>query len=260
MMSSEHPKQEPLSYEELLRQNQALRQELEGFRSQESVIWSLFAETSRKFQVYSASIKAAVSSLLDHDIFWDSANQHEFLESIDNSVNQLSEINALLTLAFRAQANNLVLSTDFHLLQEILSASQASALKKIPDLKLDISFPQEGKPVLVDYEYLNKALVLLYEVFHSQIPAESIHVVASETDGSWYLDFSGIPSSIVGIIEQMHQCKTQPKSNELLSAENILRLHVICEILHLQQISVEIAGDPEQSPTLRLCIPDITAM
>src|SRR5215208_2403784 len=250
MMSSEHPKQELLSYEELLRQNQALRQELEEFKSQESLIWSLFAETSRKFQVYSASIKAAVSSLLGRDIFWDSANQHEFLESIDNSVKQLSEINALLTLAFRGQANNLVLSTDFHLLQEILYASHASALKKIPDLRLDISFPPEGKPVLVDYEYLNKALVLLYEVFHSQIPAKSIHVVASETDGSWYLDFSGIPSSIVGIIEQMHQCKTQPKSNEILSAENILRLHVICEILHLQQISVEIAGDPEQSPTL----------
>jgi K+-sensing histidine kinase KdpD len=258
MMSTEHPKPEPPSYEELLRQNQALRQDLEEFRNQESFIWNLFTETSRKFQVYSASIKAAVSSLLDHDIFWDSANQHEFLESIDNSVNQVSEINALLTLAFRAQANNLVLSTDFHLLQEILSASQVSALKKMPELKLAISFPQEGKPVLVDYEYLNKALVLLYEVLHSQTSSTLIRIVATETDGSWYLDFSGIPSSLVRIIERMHRYKTQPKSNEILSAENILRLHVMCEILHLQQISVETTGDPELSPMLRLCVPDIT--
>jgi hypothetical protein len=166
----------------------------------------------------------------------------------------------LLALAFRAQANSLVLSSDFHLLQEILSASQAIASKKMPDFKLDISFPPDGKPVLVDYEYLTKALVLFYEVLFAQSPAEKIRVIASETDGSWFLDFLGINPSIIKIIEQMNHCQTQSRSNEILSAENILRLHVICEILHLQQISVDEHHEPEQPSILRLSIPDIATM
>lgn len=260
MMNSGHPKQGSLSYDELLQQNRALRQELEEFQMRESFIWNLFVEASRKFQVYSASIKAAVSSLLGHDILWDNANQHEFLEIIDSSVNQVSEVTALLALAFRAQANSLMLSSDFHLLQEILSTSQAIALKKMPDIKLDISFPGEGKPVLVDYEYLTKALVLLYEVLFTQSLAGPIRVSASETDGSWFLDFLGVDPATIRIIEQMHRYKTQPKSNEILSAENILRIYVMCEILHLQQISVDVLEESGQPSILRLRVPDIATM
>ena len=151
-----------------------------NLQAQETFVWNLFAETSRKLQVYSASIKAAVSSLLNYDIFWDSKNQHEFLETIDSSVNQVSEMIVLLTLAFRTQANNLVLSRDLHLLQEILSVSHAMAMKKYPDIRLEVSFPSDGMPVLVDYEYLTKALLLLYEVIFAQAPAGSLRVEASE--------------------------------------------------------------------------------
>lgn len=255
MGNNEQPKQDFQSYEELLQQNQALRNELEEFRMQEFFTWNLFAETTRKFQVYSASIKAAVSSLLDHEIFWDAANQYEFLDAIDSSVNQVSEITALITLAFLSQANNLVLSSDFHLLQEILTASQAIATKKMPDISLDVSFPQEGKPVFVDYEYLGKALILLYEVLFAQSPAQPIRVVATEREGSWSLDLSGGRPSTIRIIEQMHHCKAQPKSSEVLSAENILRLHVMCEILHLQQISIDVIEEPDQVLILRLRVP-----
>lgn len=256
-MNSETPNHDSLSYDELLEQNRALRAELDEFRMQEAAIWNLFVETSRKFQVYSASIKAAVSSLLDHNILWDNANQHEFLQTINSSVDQVSEVTALLTLAFRAQANSLVLSTDFHLLQEILSSAQDTALKKMPGISLEISFPREGKPVLVDYEYLNKALVLLFEVLFTQSPAGPVRVVASEMDGAWRLDWSGANPAILRVIEEMHHGKTQPGSNEILSAENMLRLHVTCEIFHLQQISVDVLEEPGQSATLRLRVPDV---
>jgi hypothetical protein len=54
----------------------------------------------------------------------------------------------------------------------------------------------------------------------------------------------------------MHHGKTRPGSNEILSAENMLRLHVTCEILHLQQISVDVLEEAGQSATLRLRVPD----
>jgi hypothetical protein len=255
MGNSEQLKPDSLSYDELLQQNSILRHELEEFRSQESLLWNMFAETSRKFQVYSASIKAAVSSLLDHNIFWDAANQHEFLRTIDSSVDQVSEITALITLAFLARANNLVLSSDFHMIQEILSSSQSVVTKKIPGIMLEITFPLEGQPVFVDYEYLSKALVLLYEVLFTQLPSQPVRIVASEREGVWVLDFFGVSSLMLKIIEQMHLCKIQPQSNEILSAENILKLHLMCEILHLQQISANVVEVAEQAPILRLRVP-----
>lgn len=257
MMNSNRSRQDPLSYDELLQQNQGLLHEIEELQTQENFVWNLYAESGRKLQVYSASIKAAVSSLLNYDIFWDSKNQHEFLETIDNSVNQVSEMIVLLTLAFRARAKNLVLSRDSHLLQEILSVSHTIAVKKNSDIKLEISFPSDGMPVLVDYEYLTKALVLLYEVFFAQAPAQPVRVVASETERAWYLDFIGLEPQIVKIIDTMDHCKAQPASNEFLSAENILRLDVICEILHLQQITVEILDEPGRLPILRLRVPQV---
>jgi K+-sensing histidine kinase KdpD len=257
MMQNDSSKRDSVTYDELLQQNQALLQEIEDLRAQETFAWNLFVETSRKLQVYSASIKAAVSSLLNYDIFWDSKNQHEFLETIDSSVNQVSEMIVLLTLAFRTQANNLVLSRDSHLLQEILSVSHTIAKKKNPDIKLEVSFPSDGMPVMVDYDYLTKALVLLYEVLIAQPQAGSIRVEALETSGAWFLDFTGFGSPIARIIGAMHRCKAQPASNEFLSPENTLKLNVICEILKLQQISVEILDGPGQLPILRLRVPEV---
>jgi len=255
ILDNDSPMKETLSYDELLKQNQSLRNEIATLSSQEDYTWDLFAETSRKLQVYSASIKAAVSSLLNYDIFWDSANQHEFLETINSSVNQVSELIVLLTLAFRGQAGSLVLKKDKQTLQEILSVAQTNALRKWPDIRLEVSFPPEGNPVLVDYEYLTKALLLLYEVFFARGCSEQIRVAASETTACWVLDITGIDSPVIDAIDQMYHCKTQPTAIDFLSSENILRLHITCEILHLQEISVDVLEGLEQPRMLRLCIP-----
>jgi hypothetical protein len=163
----------------------------------------------------------------------------------------------LLTLAFRAQARNLVLSRDSHLLQEILSVSHTIAVKKNPDIDLKVSFPPDGMPVLVDYEYLTKALLWLFEVLFAQAPSRSIRVDANENIGAWFLDISGLDPQIVKIIKNMDHCRAQPASNEFMSAENILKLDVLCEILHLQQITVEIIDEPGQLPILRLRVPEV---
>jgi K+-sensing histidine kinase KdpD len=260
IMKNDPAPQEALSYDELLMQNQSLRNEIAKLSAQGSYDWNLFTETSLKLQVYTASIKAAVSSLLNYDIFWDSANQDEFLETIDRSVNQVSELIVLLTLAFRSQAGSLVLKKDKQVLQEILSVAQTNALRKRPDIRLEVSFPPEGNPAMVDYEYLTKALLLLYEIFFSRGFSEQIRVAASETNDCWVLDFTGIDSSIIDVINQMYHCKTQPAAIDFLSSENILKLHIACEILHLQEISVDVLDAPEQPQMLRLRVPVVKTM
>jgi hypothetical protein len=253
-MSSENPEPGKLSSEELLQENQALQRELISLGEQHKYLWYLFADTSRKLQVYSASIKAAVSSLLNYEFFWDSANQHEFLETINSSVNQVSELIVLQTLAFRAEAGSLVLKRDPQMLQEILSAAQAEAQQKFPDMLLKISYPVEGKFALVDYEYLVKALILLLEVYNANPSPEPVTMILTEEEAGWRLDISGLDLRLMQTIEQMHWCKTQPASIDFLLPENILRLHIFCEVLHLQGISVEVLESPDQPPVLRLWV------
>lgn len=257
-MSVETPDFSNYTKEELLRENQALRSKVSTLQQEGSYYWELYAETSRKLQVYSASIKAAVSSLLNYDIFWDSANEHEFLETINSSVSQVSELIILLTLAFRAEAGSLTIKRDPHALPEILSLTATNARLKLPGLNLDFRYPGEGKPVLVDYEYLSLMLLLLIEVIKSRVTSEIISLTAVEEHTDWVLDFSGFDATLMKLIEEMHQCKTQPTGAEFLSPENVLRLHIACEIAHLQEIAVEVleqqAGHP---PILRLWVPAI---
>ncbi len=257
-MDVENPEPPELSIEQLLRDNQALKRELEVLKQQRVYYWELYADTSLKLQLYSASIKAAVSSLLNYDIFWDNANQHEFLETINSSVNQVSELIVLLSLAFRGEAGSLVLKRDPQVFQEILLVAVNHARLRLQGLSLEVSFPDEGKLVLVDYEYLSMILVLLLEVFNSKKTTESISITAIEGNNHWFLDFSGFDRAIMKIIEEMHQCKTHPTSVEFLSQENILKLHIACEILHLQEIFVEILEPVDKPPTLRLWVPAIT--
>ena len=52
-----------VSPEELYRQNLALRAELSRTLTSRDYIWTLFVEASRRLQMSSASIKAAISSV-----------------------------------------------------------------------------------------------------------------------------------------------------------------------------------------------------
>ncbi len=248
------------SYDELKRQNIALRAELERALSDRLYIWMLFVETSRRLQVSSASIKAAVSSLLNYDLFWDPANQHEFLETIDNSADKVSRLVMLLALAFRAEAGSLELKKEPQSLQEILAVVQANAAARNPKWNLRFSLPKEGKPALVDYEYLIIAFDYLVELLATGQKTEKIQFQAIEKPTNWFLDIDGLEEADLDLIHSMQYCKTDQIafSRYSLLPELILGLHVACEIFHLQQIELEKVEDSSGELILRLIIPAFT--
>jgi hypothetical protein len=204
------------------------------------VIWPLLVETSRRLQVSSASIKAAVSSLLSYDIFWDSANQHEFLKTIDTSVDQVGKLSTLFSLAFRLEAGTLVLKPELQNLQEILTSAQANAAFAFPDLEVELILPQEGTPVEVDFEYLTLALTMLFEVVASRLDKKKITVRMQDSPLGWSLDMDGLDQSTVDLIHRMHCFQLDPSYiSGRLSPENAIRLHIICKLFHLQAIQVD---------------------
>lgn len=254
-MVDEESQGQSYTYQELLEQNEALRRELEQLRTQNLSVWNILVETSRRLQLATASIKAAVSSLLNYDIFWDGANQHEFLQTINLSVDQTANLITLMSLSFRSEAGRLELNLEPQALPEIISLVEEDGSTKFLQLDMQISLPNEGKPVLVDYEYLKNALVLLLEVVASSQGSGQILISAEEGPQYWSLDFAGLDPDIVRIIHQMHSCKTDTRAFSHLLPENILRLHTACEILHLQNIEVETVDDPEAGLILRLLVP-----
>lgn len=256
-MAGQKETQADPSYDDLLRQNLALRNELDKATSPREDVWMLFVEASRRLQISSASIKAAVSSLLNYEIFWDPANQHEFLETIDSSVDKLTRLVMILSLAFRAEAGSLELKPEPQSLQEILAVVQGSIAARHPKLKARFYLPKEGMPVMVDYEYLTIAMGLLFELFDADQKNKHVQVQAIENPQSWYLDISGMDRITLDLIQTMYACKTDLKmsSKHLYLPEHILGLHVACEIIHLQEIDLAAVAHPDGTSVLRLVVP-----
>jgi len=159
-------KQEPASISEdsLMQQNSDMPRELLELKAVNRIKWTLLVDLSRKLQASSASIKAAVTSLLDREIFWDPNTQFEFLTGINEGVDSASSLILLLSLLSRAETGSLALKRDPHELQEILSVVQEHFSKNYPKLALKVKFPSEGKVVQVDYDYLVIVLRILFEV------------------------------------------------------------------------------------------------
>jgi len=237
-----------------------LRRQLIESRARNRMMWSLLAEISQRLQASSTSIKAAVSSLLDYDIFWDGSTQHEFLETIDDSVDQGSDLIVLMTLAFRSEANSLEMKPEPHALQEILSTVLDTIGAQRSGLDLKINFPPEGEPVFVDYRYLAVALRLLLDVLlEPKPPADQLGLLAAEAQNNWLLDIGPIPQTIGQAVN--HLC--QNRFDELLTAddflplspENLLKLFTAGRILHRQDIQLDVQTAKTDKVGLRLTIP-----
>ena len=246
-----------MTLEDAQRQIQALHRQLAELKGQNRAMWGLLAEISRRLQTSSTSIKAAVSSLLDYDIFWDGSTQHEFLETIDTSVDQGANLIMLMMLAFRSEADNLEMKPEPHTLQEILSTVLDTISAKRPEFRFDVVFPAADTPVLVDYGYLAVGLRLLLEVLIESgmaLPKLKLRVV--EAEDYWYLDIVHIQESVTKAID--HLC--QGRFDDLMladhiSPENALKLFTASRIIRLQNIQLAVRAGEERETGLRLTIP-----
>jgi hypothetical protein len=244
----------------LQKQVQELQNKLDQLRADNQTIWKLLVQIANRLQRSSTSIKTAVSSLLDYDIFWDATTQYEFLQAIDSSTDELSDLIVLMTLAFRSQAKTLEIETEPNMIQEILATLQNTIAKNNRPIQLIINHPAEGKPVLVDYQYLSVALGLLVEVITGEDKGVTrLSMQATEFAESWHLQINDLNTSLVTII---HHFLAQSNDittivNQILP-ENALKLMTACRILHLQNIKLNRQDTADPLPSLCFIIPIVT--
>lgn len=250
-----NPEQNKPTYEDLLRQNQTLLQEISDLKAEKHALWMMLAGTNRRLQMSSAAIKAAVSSLLNYDIFWDGANQHEFLETINASVDQAGRLVKLMTLAFRLEAGSLALKREPQVLQEIVSAVQDHMTARFPNLAFGLTLPEAGGPALVDYEFLMMALEFLIEVME-QMGTRRMGIQAVEEADKWILKFEGLDSRVLEVIQSANENRLgRSAASNLIVPESLLRLYLANQILELQEIRIEIIESNDHLPKLRLVVP-----
>jgi K+-sensing histidine kinase KdpD len=236
-----------------------LNRELEEAKIINQSMWSLLVEITNRLQMSSSAIKAAVSSLLDHDIFWDGSTQHELLEIIDDSADQVSSQIILLSLAFRSEANDLTMQVEPYDIQEVFIPTFDKFGRNYPDLELSIDIPPEGNSILVDYKYLTVALELLFDVIAaSQRSLSSLEIRARESQSDWHMDIYGIDDEIAGFIANISSCVDDDLIADIrLLPTNKLKLFVVCNIFKLQQIQIKNLNQDPTNNGLRLVLPQV---
>jgi light-regulated signal transduction histidine kinase (bacteriophytochrome) len=235
-----------------------LQQKLDEANVINQAMWTLLVEISRRLQVSSAAIKAAVSSLLGYDIFWDGSTQHELLEIIDNSADQVSDQITLLSLTFRSESESLELKPEPNEIQEILSYVLDNISQRFPEVKLDVEMASDGHPVMVDYEYLSVGLRLLFEVLADTSKGlHRISVGVTESQDAWLINISGMNNEVMEYLSTIaSKCSTDEVMQETrLVAINKLKLHVMCRIFSEQSIYFEPQTELENHTGIRLTIP-----
>lgn len=248
------------TYDQLIRQNQDLENQISKIKANQNYIWNLFSETARGLQLSSTSIKMAVSSLLSHEIFWDPSNQHEFLTTINDSTNKITQLVSLMTLAFRAQAGTLELNLEPQVLQEILAIIQKKTMVRFPGLSINLSMSSSEKTVNIDFDYSIMAVMYLIDFMHQSPKQQPIQIKADERGGLWFVDILGFKPTAIKQIHRMHTCLTQKLAydQKVTKPESILGLHLACQILHIQQIENDIIQLQGQTG-LRLIFPAVSA-
>lgn len=130
-------------------------------------VWRMLADISQSLQVSSASIKAAITSLLDTTIIWDRSAQHEFMVSINQSIDRSFPLIVALTLAMKSEGGSLEWVIEPCSLQEIVARVTDNLVRDNAGAAISLALPADGKPILVDYDYLRIALKLLLEALVS---------------------------------------------------------------------------------------------
>jgi len=241
---------------DLSAENLALRQQLEELTAHSQTIQTLLVEVNRKLQLSSASIKAAVSSLLTPDFFWDASAQHEFLQTIDDSVNQASELISLVALAFQIETDSLHIHREPQMLQEILAAVLDEITAKHSSDALRLNYPDDGRLVLVDFEYLKIALKLLLEgILPAEPRANPILITALENPSGWLLRMDGIDpqvlEQVIDVVRCVHEILT---SIQRMQPDKVLMILLANQLFKLLGIQIELA---DHKPAMQLVIPAV---
>ena len=204
-------------------------------------------KTEFKVRTYECDLYGHVNNAVYLNYF--EAARVEFLETIDDSINKLSDQITLLSLVFRSESDNLELKCEPNDVREILSVVVDKMMEFFPGKRILIYTQKSISPIFVDYEYFSIAFSLIFEViFTTQKDLNQITIDIREENEKVILDVFNINPKLADTISQ-YSCLPFhfPGVDLQLIPINKLRLLVACKVLKFQSINVEKYVDESSS-------------
>jgi two-component system sensor histidine kinase KdpD len=143
-------------------ERQALRRDaaqLEAVGAADRLRTALLRAVSHDLRTPLASIKASVTSLLQQDVAWTPAAQHEFLDTIDEEVDRLDAVVGNLLDASRLEAGVIEPGVQHVALDEVVQSALASISGLDAEVVVDV--PVELPTVRADRGLLERAIANL---------------------------------------------------------------------------------------------------
>jgi two-component system, OmpR family, sensor histidine kinase KdpD len=166
----------------------ALQQEAihaEALRESDQLKNVLLGSVTHDLRTPLASIKAAVSSLLDETMTWSEADRRDFLESIDTSADRLNRLVGNLLDLSRLEAGVAVPQKEWYLIGDIIAAvlDQLDLTGQLRGRPVEVDVPDDLPLVPMDHAQIEEVLTNLIENALKYSPATSpIHISACITD------------------------------------------------------------------------------
>ncbi|MEJ5201493.1 MAG: hypothetical protein WHV66_04600 [Anaerolineales bacterium] len=219
--------------------------------------WSILERMIQRVYMSFATIKTAVSSLLDFEILWGDNSKLEFLKAIDIGVNQASNTIKLLMLLVLLKENKTTLNQELHLIQEIVSAAYKRVKSDYSEISVKLDLQDQGDPIFVDYEYTVTGIELFIEFF-GEIGFSNVEIFGKEIKDNWIVLIGG-PSENSAIKTLQNLLETNANLENILefvSADCLLKFLIAHRVLTIQNIRVGWAPkDNNQSPKIVIVIP-----
>jgi two-component system sensor histidine kinase KdpD len=163
-----------LAIERLRLQEEATQAEI--LRRTDELRATLLSAVSHDLRTPLAAIKAAATSLLQHDIAWSEAERDGFAQSINGSADRLNRLVANLLDLSRIEAGALRLDLEEYLLEDLIGEATAQVRPLFADGQLRIEPPVDPSAlhwVRVDPILIEQVLVNLLENAAKYSPAKA---------------------------------------------------------------------------------------
>lgn len=206
----------------------------------------LLGSVSHELRTPLASIQAAASSLLEPEVTWSEAEQHELLESITTSASRLNRLVSNLLDLSRLEAGVVVPQKDWHFIGEVVATvlDRMDLAGQCQDHQIQVEIPDSMPLVLMDHEQIEQVLTNLVENGCKYSPAGSVIRIQAQVKGSpeeleVRVSDQGIgipPSELEAIFDKFYRvqqvrlpwAKTRPPTGTglgLAICANIIRAH-----------------------------------
>lgn len=201
--------------------------------------WIILEKMIQHLYLSFATIKTAVSSLLDYDILWGDNNKHEFLRAIDTGVNQADDTTRLLMLLVLLKENKITLNQDLHPIQEIIKISYQRAKARYLNINIQLDLQNNGNPIFVDFENIVTGIELFIEFF-AELGYTTVEILGKEIENHWIVLIGGnMENSILKMMQKFLETNVSlEKIFEFIPAYCLLKFLIAYKVLTIQDIRV----------------------